>query len=172
MRMRVLPSLTALLLGAATALLFACGGNGRIPTGDASKVEQALDKVEAQFRAGNCTGAEQGVAQARAAIAELPDSVDSRLRSRLSSGLHSLSTRVPATCGQSQQQEQTQTQPTDTTPTVATDTPTTSTEPTDTTPTTPTDTGESPPPTDTNPTDTNGLTTPGDTTGGTPSGGE
>lgn len=170
MRMRVLPSLTALLLGAATALLFACGGNGRIPSTDATRVEQALDQVSANFEAGNCAGAQQGVAKATAALADLPDSVDARLRNRLRSGLNELSQRVPATCGQAQQQEPTTTQPdttstptntvpTDTTPTVPTDT-----VPSDTTPTGPTDTGEAAPPADTTGTE------PG--TGGTPPEGE
>ena len=35
MRLRLLPALAALVLGAATALLVACGGDGRIPSGDA-----------------------------------------------------------------------------------------------------------------------------------------
>jgi hypothetical protein len=171
--MRVLPSLTALLLGAATALLFACGGNGRIPSSDASRVENALNEVSADFKAGNCAAAEQAVAKASSALNDLPDTVDSRLRRRLRSGIAELSQRVPATCGQAQPQDTQPTQPdttstpTDTQPTVPTDT--TPTVPSDTTPTVPTDTngtgtsGVTPPGTDTNGTDTG--------TGGAPPGG-
>ena len=48
MKMRVLPPLAALLLGAATALLVACGGgDGRIPAGDASSLTSALNQIMA-----------------------------------------------------------------------------------------------------------------------------
>jgi hypothetical protein len=156
MRMRVLPSLVALLLGAATALLIACGNDGRIPASDASRVDNALDEVAADFRAGNCQAAEQAVARARGALLNLPGSVDSRLRARLRSGVDQLSVRVPATCGQ------TQTQPTDTTQTDTTQTDTTQTDTTktDTTGTESTGTG-------TQPTESTGTTTGGTATGNT-----
>jgi hypothetical protein len=141
MRMRLLPQLAALLLGAATAFLVACGDDNLIPASDASRVQNALDEVQADFRAGNCQGAEQAVARARGALLNLPDSVDSRLRDRLRSGVAKLAEQVPATCGQSQtqtQETQTQTQETQT-DTESTDTDT-ETETTDTG-TTGTDTG-------------------------------
>jgi hypothetical protein len=168
MRMRLLPQLAALLLGAATAFLVACGDDNLIPASDASRVQNALNEVEADFRAGNCQGAEQAVARAKGALLNLPDSVDSRLRDRLRSGVAKLAEEVPATCGQSQTQTQeTQTQETQT-DTESTDTETetettestesteTETEPTESTGTT---TGE---------TTTGGTTTGDDTTGGTP----
>jgi hypothetical protein len=168
MRMRLLPQLAALLLGAATAFLVACGDDNLIPASDASRVQNALNEVEADYRAGNCQGAEQAVARARGALLNLPDSVDSRLRDRLRSGVAKLAEEVPATCGQSQTQtQQTQTQETQT-DTESTDTETetettestesteTETEPTESTGTT---TGE---------TTTGGTTTGDDTTGGTP----
>jgi hypothetical protein len=169
MRMRLLPQLAALLLGAATAFLVACGDDNLIPASDASRVQNALDEVQADFRAGNCQGAEQAVARAKGALLNLPDSVDSRLRDRLRSGVAKLAEEVPATCGQSQtqtQETQTQTQTQETqTDTESTDTDTetettesteTETEPTESTGTT---TGE---------TTTGGTTTGDDTTGGTP----
>jgi hypothetical protein len=170
MRMRLLPQLAALLLGAATAFLVACGDDNLIPASDASRVQNALNEVQADFRAGNCQGAEQAVARARGALLNLPDSVDSRLRDRLRSGVAKLAEEVPATCGQSQtqtQETQTQTQETQTdTESTDTDTETettqstesteTETEPTESTGTT---TGE---------TTTGGTTTGNDTTGGTP----
>jgi hypothetical protein len=163
MRMPILPSLAALLLGVATALLVACGGDGRIPASDASRVDNALDEVAADFRAGNCPGAEQAVARARGALLNLPDSVDPALRDRLSSGLTKLRAQVPATCGQAQTQTQ-ETQPTDTNQTQSTQTNTTST---DTTGTGTDTTGTG---TDTQPTDSTGTSTTGTTTGGTSTG--
>jgi hypothetical protein len=167
MRMRLLPQLAALLLGAATAFLVACGDDNLIPASDASRVQNALNEVEADFRAGNCQGAEQAVARARGALLNLPDSVDSRLRDRLRSGVAKLAEEVPATCGQSQtqtQETQTQTQETQTdTESTDTDTETETTESTETetepTESTGTTTGE---------TTTGGTTTGDDTTGGTP----
>jgi hypothetical protein len=158
MRMRILPSLAALLLGVATALLVACGSDGRIPASDASRVDNALDEVASDFRAGNCQAAEQAVARARGALLNLPDSVDAQLRSRLNSGVAKLSQDVPATCGQAQTQTQTDTTPSDTTTTdKTTDTGTTDTGTTDTG-TGSTDTG----------TTTGGTTTGGTATGNTP----
>jgi hypothetical protein len=159
MRMRLLPQLAALLLGAATAFLVACGDDNLIPASDASRVQNALDEVEADFRAGNCQGAEQAVARARGALLNLPDSVDSRLRDRLRSGVAKLAEQVPATCGQSQtqtQETQTQTQETQTdTESTDTDTETETTESTESTET------------ETQPTESTGTTTGGTTTGGT-----
>jgi hypothetical protein len=142
MSMRLLPQLAALLLGAATAFLVACGNDNLIPASDASRVQNALNEVEADYRAGKCQAAEQAVARAKGALLNLPDSVDSRLRDRLSSGVAKLGEEVPATCGGSQ----TQTQQTDTgttgTDTTKTDTTTTDTGTTGTdTGTTGTDTG-------------------------------
>jgi hypothetical protein len=173
MRMRLLPQLAALLLGAAAAYLVACGsGDNLIPPSDASRVQNALNEVQTDFRAGRCQDAEAAVAKARGALLNLPSSVDSGLRDRLQAGVDKLAQQVPATCGQSQTQTQeTQTQETQTdttttetnTDTTTTETDTTGTE-TDTgttsTPTTGTDTG-------TTSTPTTGTTT-GDTTGGTP----
>jgi hypothetical protein len=161
MRMRLLPPLVALILGAATAFLVACGDDGRIPASDASRVDNALDEVAADFRAGKCQAAEQAVARARGALLNLPDSVDARLRARLRSGVAKLSERVPATCGQAQTQTQeTQTQTQETQSTESTQTQTTDTSTTDTSTT---DTGTQPPDT--------GTTTGGTTTGNTLTGG-
>jgi Ran GTPase-activating protein (RanGAP) involved in mRNA processing and transport len=164
MRMRLLPQLAALLLGAATAFLVACGDDNLIPPSDASRVQNALNEVEADYRAGRCDAAEAAVAKARGALLNLPDSVDSRLRDRLRSGVAKLGEEVPATCGQSQtqtQETQTQTQETQTdTESTDTDTDTESTE---------TETTESTE-TETQPTESTGTTTGGTTTGGTTTG--
>ena len=141
MRMRVLPPLAALLLGAATALLVACGGgDGRIPASDASSLTSALNQISSDYRAGHCVAAQRAVAKAQNAVLALPDTVDARLRQRLQSGIQNLAAKVPATCNQTQTQtQQTQTD-TGTTDTGTTDTGTTDTGTTDTG-TTGTDTG-------------------------------
>jgi hypothetical protein len=166
--MRVLPPLAALVLGAATALLVACGGgDGRIPAGNASSLTSALNQISSDYRAGHCVAAQRAVAKAQNAVLALPDTVDARLRRRLQSGIQNLAAKVPATCSQAQTETQ-QTQ-TDTTTNDTTSTPTTGTgtAPTDTTGT---DTG--PPPTDTTGTSSTGTTTGTDTgTGGTTVGG-
>jgi hypothetical protein len=169
MRMRVLPPFVALVLGAATALLVACGGSdGRIPSGDASSLTSALSQISSDYRAGRCEAAQRDVAKAQNAVLGLPDTVDARLRQRLQSGIQHLADRVPATCSQAQpqtQETQTDTGTTDT----GIDTGTTDTGTTDTGTTGTTGTGTG---TGTDTTGTN-TTTPGtDTgTGGTSVGG-
>ena len=170
MRMRVLPPLAALLLGAATALLVACGGgDGRIPASNASSLTSALSQISSDYRAGRCESAQRDVAKAQNAVLALPDTVDARLRRRLQSGIQNLAAKVPATCSQAQtqtQQTQTDTGTTDT----GIDTGTTDTGTTDTG-TTGTDTGTPTAPTGTTPS-TTGTTTGTDTgTGGTTVGG-
>jgi hypothetical protein len=169
-RMRVLPPLAALLLGAATALLVACGGgDGRIPASNASSLTSALNKISSDYRAGRCESAQRDVAKVQNALLALPDTVDARLRQRLQSGIQNLAEKVPASCSQAQTQTQ-QTQ----TDTSTTDTGTTDTETTDTgtTDTGTTDTGTTGT-TGTGTTTTGTNTTPGtDTgTGGTTVGG-
>lgn len=158
MRMRVLPPLAALLLGAATALLVACGGgDGRIPASDASSLTSALNRISSDYRAGRCESAQRDVAKAQNALLALPDTVDARLRQRLQSGIQNLAAKVPATCSQTQSQTQ-PTQPTTTNDTTSTPTTGTDTAPTDTTGT---GTGTTP----TTSTGATGASPPGTTTG-------
>jgi hypothetical protein len=171
--MRVLPPLAALVLGAATAVLVACGGgDGRIPAGDASSLTSALNQISSDYRAGHCQAAQRAVAKAQNELLALPDTVDARLRERLQSGIQNLAAKVPATCEQAQTQTQTQTD-TRTQDTTTTETTTTDTTGTDTTGTDTTGTGTNTTGTGTNTTTTNTGTTPGtDTgTGGTSVGG-
>jgi hypothetical protein len=176
--MRALPPVAALVLGVATAFLVACGGNdGRIPSGDASSLESALDQVSADFDAGKCAAAQQAVTKLNGALLKLPDSVDSSLRARLRSGVRNLDSRVQATCTESQTQQQTQTEQqtqtdqqtnTDTETDTNTDTGTTSTGTTSTGTTSTGTTSTGTPSTGA----TTGTTTGTDTTGGTPPGGD
>jgi hypothetical protein len=152
MRLRLLPALAALSLGAATALLVACGGDGRIPSSDASSLKSALNQVSVDYRAGRCAAAERAVAKVQNELLNLPNSVNSDLRDRLQAGIRNLGKRIPATCEQTQTQTQPDTTTTDTSPTESTQSETTTTETT----------------TDTTGTDTTGT----DTTGtGTDTGG-
>jgi hypothetical protein len=172
MSMRLLPLLAAPLLGAAAAYLVACGGNDNlIPASDASRVQNALNEVQADYRAGKCQDAEAAVAKAKGALLNLPGSVDSRLRERLEAGVANLGKQVPASCGQAQtqtQETQTQTQETQTdTESTDTDTDTTTTE----TGTTGTDTGTTSTPTTGTDTGTTGTGTTGTGTGTTTDGG-
>ena len=161
MRMRVLPPLVALVLGAATALLVACGGSdGRIPASNASSLTSALSQISSDFRAGRCAAAQRAVIKAQNDVLALPDTVDSRLRQRLQSGIQNLAAKVPATCSQTQTQTQQTTTDTSTTDTGTTDTGTTDTGTTDTG-TTGTDTGTPP----TTPTGSTGTSSTGTTTG-------
>jgi hypothetical protein len=170
--MRVLPPLAALLLGAATALLVACGGSdGRIPASNASSLTSALNQISSDYRAGHCVAAQRAVAKAQNAVLALPDTVDARLRQRLQSGIQNLAAKVPATCSQTQTETQETQTDTGTTDTGTTDTGTTDTGTTDTG-TTPTDTGTPTAPTGTTGTSSTGTTTGTDTgTGGTTVGG-
>jgi hypothetical protein len=170
---RLLAPLAALVLGAVSAWLVACGGSNLIPANDASSLNSVLDQISSDYRAGHCTAATQGVAKAENALLNLPNSVDAQLRARLESGISNLRTRVPKTCTQAQTQTQ-QTQSTATTNTTTTHTTTTDTGTTGTdtgtgtgTGTTGTDTG-----TTGTGTGTNTATTGTDTgTGGTSVGG-
>jgi hypothetical protein len=178
MTMRVLPMLAALVMGAATAVLVACGGDGRIPSGDASSLESALRQISTDYRAGRCKAAERAVAKAQNEVLDLPNSVDAKLRDRLQAGISNLGKRVPATCDEQQTQTQETAPPTTSTDTTTTDeTTTTDTDTTDTdTDTTGTETdttGTDTTGTETSTTPTNTSTTGTDTgTGGTPPGGE
>ncbi|MEA2277957.1 MAG: hypothetical protein QOC78_2917 [Solirubrobacteraceae bacterium] len=165
MRMRLLHCLTALALGAATAMLVACGADHKIPAGDASQLEGALSQVSADYNAGRCDAATQAVVRARNLASSLPGTVDQQLAARLRSGLTNLEARVSTTCSQpSVTTQQQSTQP----PTQSTDTQTTdsSSTGTDTSGTGTTGTG-----TDTSGTGTTGTgttgTTPPSTTGAT-----
>jgi hypothetical protein len=174
MRMHALPLLAAFLLGLAAAALVACGSDGRIPAGDASQLRSQLDRVSADFKAGECDAAQSAVVRARSIAVSLPPSVDRDLAARLRSGLASLQSRVSATCGQTQTTTQTQTQAPDTSSTQTTTSETTTSTDTATTTTGTGTTGTGTTGTGTTGTGTSSTpsTTPGTTptTGGTPPG--
>ena len=162
MRMRVLPPLAALVLGAATALLVACGGSdGRIPASNASSLTSALNQISSDFRAGRCAAAQRAVIKAQNDVLALPDTVDARLRQRLQSGIQNLRrARSPPRAARPRRRRSRPRPTRRTTDTGTTDTGTTDTGTTDTG-TTGTDTGTPP----TTPTGTTGTSSTGTTTG-------
>jgi eukaryotic-like serine/threonine-protein kinase len=138
------------LLGAASALLLACGssGAGLIPAGNAGPLQSDFEAIAgaAQSANGNCGATEAAILKTEQDFNALPGSVDNGLRSRLSQGIANLSTRAREACRQPLPQStvtSSTTKSTPTTPTTATIPTTTQTTPTATTPTTttPTTTG-------------------------------
>jgi hypothetical protein len=124
--------LLALALGAAAAMLVACGDrSGLIPSGDASQLDQHLDAVQSAVANGDCAVVDVRVQRVRGDVDNLrANGIDRRLYRRLSAGVSTLSERAQTEC---QAPETTQTQQTTTVPTTTTPTTTTPTVPTPTT---------------------------------------
>ncbi len=121
--------LLAGLLGAAVALLIACGGSGKglIPTANAGPLQSDFEAVAraAQSGEGTCTATEAAIAKTEADFAALPASVDRGLRKTLSLGIANLRHRALALCAQPLPQASTTTStPPTTTSTQTTPTPT------------------------------------------------
>jgi cell division septation protein DedD len=152
---RLIRLLCAGLLGAAAALLVACGssGKGLIPTANAGPLQSDFEAVAqaAQNGDGSCTTTEAALAKTEQDFAALPTTINRGLSKTLSEGISNLRRRALTLCAQPHPQATSSTNA----PTTTTSTQTTPT--TTTTPTTPTQTV----PTTTTPT----STTPG---GGTP----
>lgn len=140
---RTFSLLAALLLGAACAVLMACGGSGSddlIPDQQAATMIDQLDAIQSAVARGRCSGVDNEVAALQGQINDLSGGVNARLRARLQQGVNNLADVAPGTCLERQQTAtQTITTPTTTTETTPTETTTTetTTTPTDTVPTTP-----------------------------------
>lgn len=188
MTMRLLPYLCALLLGVGAAVMAGCGDRGNlIPSSNASSLTSELSAVKSAVSERDCGKVEAAISRARSAVDNLPDGVDTRLKSRLKGGLGKLSASANSSCA-APPATTTETAPTtettapqettttdDTAPATPTD-PSTTTEQTD--PSTPVDPTTTDPtggatPTDPSTTDptvpdpSGGGVTPGDGTGGT-----
>jgi hypothetical protein len=135
--------LLALALGAAAAMLVACGDrSGLIPSGDASQLERHLDQVNSAVAAGDCPLADVRVTRVQGEVENLRAAgIDARLYRRLRSGVSLLASRAAQEC-QASTTVPTETQTTETQPQTTETTTTPSTTPTetntDTVPTTPT----------------------------------
>ena len=154
-------------LGAACALLVACGSSGSkglIPPTNAGPLSNDFDAVAQAVNAGDCTATREALARAQRDFDQLGSTVDAGLKAEISKGLDNLRSIAPGACAQAQSSSTTQS----TTTTTTTTTPSTST----TTSTPSTSTTTSTPSTSTTPsTPTTGTTTQsttGGTAGGTP----
>jgi cell division protein FtsN len=139
---RTFPLLAALLLGAACAVLVACGGSGSsddlIPDQQAATMVDQLDKIQSSVSRGRCSGVDNQVVDLQAQINDLSNKVDAGLRARLQEGVNNLADIAPDECFARRDRQQTTTT-TETTPTQTqtVETTTTETTTTETTPTTP-----------------------------------
>jgi hypothetical protein len=171
---RTFPLLAALLLGAACAVLVACGGSGStkdlIPADQASQMIDQLDTIQNAVDRGRCSGVDNEVVTLQGQINDLSNRVDASLKRRLQEGVNNLADIAPDECfARRDRQQTTATTPTTATQTTTTQTTTTETTPTTTTPTTPETTPTTPTttPTETTTTPPGGATVPGtDGTGG------
>lgn len=165
---RLLVPLLALTLGAACAVLVACGAASNphlLATSRAGRISADLDSVSAAVSSADCGAARRAIRQLRVEVRNLPSTTDPRLRTRLTDGVAHVAQLAVTSC---HPQTTTTTTPaqTTTTTTTPTTTATTDTTPTTTTTTTPTTTTTTTPrPTPTTPTHT--TTSPPSTNGGT-----
>ncbi len=140
MTMRALPYVCAAVLGAGAAIATGCGDRDNLlPATDASALSTDLAAIRAAADARECGPADSALRRARSTVSNLPDSVDARLRRRLTSGLDKLAQRADAECDDAPLTTTT-TVPTTTTTEPPPETTSTQTTPPETTPTTePTD---------------------------------
>ena len=139
---RTLPYLLALTLGAATALLAACGGGGTkdgIPAASAGELKSQIEDVKQAVDDGRCSDVTGQLRQVDTGIDELPGSVDPTLVSALRNGADTLRAKAVDECDpdagtQTTDTTTTETPPTQTTPATTTQPTTTETPPTETTP--------------------------------------
>jgi len=163
------PLLAALLLGAACAVLVACGGSGDtdalIPDRQAETMIEQLDTIQASVNRGRCAGVDNQVAALQSQINGLPRKVDAALRTRLQEGVNNLAAIAPGECFERRERKQarTQTTTTETTPETTPTETTPETTPTQTTPTVPPETTPTVPP-ETTPTVPPDTTPPGGAT--------
>jgi hypothetical protein len=149
--------LLALVLGAASAGLVACGGKDNphlLSSGRADRIDRALDELQQAVDDHNCQGAAKAVSRLDQRLSDLPADTDPRLKAKLQEGATALAGQAEKEC------TATETTPTttETVPTTTTETATTKTTPPTTT--TPTTTTTTPTTTTTIPT-TPTTTTPG-----------
>jgi hypothetical protein len=145
MRMRSLISLAlAALLGAAAAVLVACGssGKGLIPEANAGPLQRDFEAIAqaAQSGDGHCTSTTEAINRTEQDFAALPATVNRTLRDRISKGIKNLRERALLLCAQ----PLTQTTTTGTTTTATTKTQTTTAPPTTPPPESPEATGTTP----------------------------
>lgn len=104
----LLPGLAALVLGAGTATLTACGGDdsgsGRFGPTTADRLQSRLQAAQDAYADGDCTRAAEAVQDVRSVT--IPESVDDRLAERLQEGLDALERELPGDCEAQTQEEE------------------------------------------------------------------
>jgi hypothetical protein len=138
--MRLLPrALLAGGLGFAVSILVACGGgDGLLSSGDASSLSSKLDAVSAAVTGGQCGSAGRAVASFSQSVANLPVTVNQRLRRNLLQGASTVGVLAQHDCTTTTTPSTSSTSTTTTTSTSTTPPTTTTTTPkTSTTTTTP-----------------------------------
>jgi cell division septation protein DedD len=163
MRMRrPLIHVLALVLGAASALLVACGSSDNphlLSAARADRLQSELDNLRDAVNAHQCQQAADLALRLQDEVTSLPNDTDPRLRQRLQEGATNLKLRAEQDCVKTTPTvTETQTQTT-TTETQTTETTPTETQKTTTTPTTTTTTPTTTTPTTTSP-DNGGSTAP------------
>ena len=138
---RPLTLLLALVLGAGSAGLVACGGSDNphlLSASRADRITQALDEVKTAVDEHNCSGAERALARLNDSLSNLPADTDPGVRQKLAEGATALAKQATQECNQPDTTTTTETTPTvtETTPTVTQTTTTTTPTTTTTTPTT------------------------------------
>ncbi|MDX6719637.1 MAG: hypothetical protein QOJ63_1891 [Solirubrobacteraceae bacterium] len=110
-----LPHLIALLLGAAAALLVACGGGtkGGIPAASAGELKSQIADVQQAVDEGRCDDVSGQLRQVDESIDALPSTVDERLRQSLRDASDRLHKSALSEC-KAQTETQTQTVPAET----------------------------------------------------------
>jgi hypothetical protein len=134
-----------LLLGAALVAalcLSACGGSNPklIPQDRADRLTSLADQIAQRTDDHNCSGALAALRRARARAAELPRSVDRRLKANIDAWLDQIGSQIPQDC-----KPKASATPTETPTATATQTPTQTPTPTPTKTPTPTPTPSSTP---------------------------
>jgi hypothetical protein len=127
---------------AAAAFLSACGGTNPklIPQARADKLTSIADQIAQRTADHNCSGAQSALRRARTQAAELPRSVDARLKVNINAWLDQIGSRIPTDC-----KPKASATPTDTPSATATPTPTETPTPTPTGTPTPSPTATSTP---------------------------
>jgi hypothetical protein len=86
-------------LGFAVSFIAGCGGGaGLIPADQASTLNSQLDQVSSALAAGNCTAVRSAAQSLVSAEANLPSTVNSKLRADLNNGVSTVSQRAVVTC--------------------------------------------------------------------------
>jgi hypothetical protein len=96
---RALTLLIALVLGAACALLVACGSSEKLLPGDTAKeIRSNLDTAESLFQEQQCSEAADAAREVRNDVGRLPRSVDRKLRKELRRGADNLIQLIETEC--------------------------------------------------------------------------